>query len=282
MRWKSHVWCGAGEKLEIISKAYLSLYPGIPGISGFDLAEKFREHYNNLGGAFIAGSVIDFSLEDKIKKITLDNEKVYYAKSVIIAAGADYRKLGIKGEKKLTGSGVSYCATCDGAFFRNKVTAVVGGGDVAIEDAIFLARICKKVYVIHRREEFRAAKILSSKLLSMENVEILWNSVVEKINGDNVVESIEIKNLKKDSLTTIEVSGIFIAVGMLPNSDVYKKVVNTDNNGYIVADESCETNIPGIYAAGDIRTKALKQVITAAADGANAITSVERYLNELS
>lgn len=177
---------------------------------------------------------------------------------------------------------MSYCATCDGAFFRNKVTAVVGGGDVAIEDAIFLARICKKVYVIHRREEFRAAKILSSKLLSMENVEILWNSVVEKINGDNVVESIEIKNLKKDSLTTIEVSGIFIAVGMLPNSDVYKKVVNTDNNGYIVADESCETNIPGIYAAGDIRTKALKQVITAAADGANAITSVERYLNELS
>jgi thioredoxin reductase (NADPH) len=158
---------------------------------------------------------------------------------------------------------------------------VVGGGDVAVEDAIFLARICKKVYVVHRRDQFRANKSAVSKLMDMENVTVLWDSVVERINGEDSVESIEIKNVKTQESKQYDVSGVFIAVGYIPNSQVYQNVVATNEQGYIIAGENCETNIPGIFAAGDVRTKDLRQIITAAADGANAITSVERYLNNL-
>ena len=177
--------------------------------------------------------------------------------------------------------GVSYCATCDGAFFRKKTVAVVGGGDVAVEDAIFLARICERVYVIHRRDQFRASKGISSKLLAMDNVTILWDSVVERINGEDAVESIEVKNLKSNETTKYDLSGVFIAVGYIPNSETYKNVVATDGSGYIIAGESCQTNVPGVYAAGDVRTKDLRQIITAASDGANAITAVEKYLNTI-
>jgi thioredoxin reductase (NADPH) len=161
------------------------------------------------------------------------------------------------------------------------VVAVSGGGDVAVEDAIFLARICKHVYVIHRRDQFRASKSLSKSLLAMENVTVLWDSVVEKINGEDIVTSIEVKNIKTDEKKTYDISGIFIAVGYLPNSEVYKKTIATDGRGYIIAGENCVTNIPGVFAAGDIRTKDLRQIITAAVDGANAITAVEKYLNDL-
>jgi thioredoxin reductase (NADPH) len=200
---------------------------------------------------------------------------------VVIATGGVPRHLDVEGEEKLSGLGVSYCATCDGAFFKNKTVAVVGGGDVAVEDAVFLARLCKKVYVIHRRDEFRAAKSLNSRLLSLENVTVLWDSVVEKINGTDFVVSAEIKNLKTNEKNTVDISGIFIAVGYHPNSEVYKKVVATDEKGYIIAGENCMTDVAGVFAAGDVRTKALRQIVTAAADGANAITAVEKYLNNL-
>ena len=264
---------------QIINTYEVDNYPGTPGISGFELSTKFREHADKLETTFINGEVTDFHLEDTIKIVTMDDGTLYKTKTVVIATGGAPRHLGVEGEDKLSGMGVSYCATCDGAFFKNKSVAVVGGGDVAVEDAIFLARICKQVYVIHRRDQFRASKSITSRLLSMENVTILWDSVVERINGEEKVESITVKNIKTNESAAHEIAGVFIAVGYLPNSETYKKAVATDDTGYIIAGENCETNIPGIYAAGDVRTKDLRQIITAASDGANAITAVERYLN---
>lgn len=266
---------------QIINTYEVDNYPGIPGISGFDLSTKFREHCDRLEMKFLTGEVIKFEIKDGIKIVTLDDEKVYYSKSVIIATGSNPRKLNVDGEERLSGMGVSYCATCDGAFFKNKTTAVVGGGDVAVEDAIFLARLCKKVYVIHRRDEFRAAKSLTTKLMAMENVEIIWDSKVDEILGNTQVEQLRIKNIKTEESRVLDVDGTFIAIGYNPSSEVYKDVVKIDQSGFIIASENCETNIPGVFAAGDIRTKDLRQIITAASDGANAITAVEKYLNSL-
>lgn len=266
---------------QIINTYEVDNYPGIPGISGFDLAVKFREHCDKLGAYFVEGDVVQFRVEDGVKIVTLNNGDEYSAKAVIIATGAVTRKLGVKGEEELSGMGVSYCATCDGAFFKNRTTVVVGGGDVAVEDAIYLARLCKKVYVIHRRNEFRAAKTLVSQLMKLDNVEIIWDSVVEEIQGDKMVEGVQIKNVKTQENSHISVDGVFIAVGYTPESKVYQGVVEVDQAGYIVADETGATNVPGICVAGDIRTKALKQIITAASDGANAITTVEKYLATL-
>lgn len=266
---------------QIINTYEVDNYPGIPGISGFDLSTKFREHCDRLEMKFLTGEVIKFEIKDGIKIVTLDDEKVYYSKSVIIATGSNPRKLNVDGEERLSGMGVSYCATCDGAFFKNKTTAVVGGGDVAVEDAIFLARLCKKVYVIHRRDEFRAAKSLTTKLMAMENVEIIWDSKVDEILGNTQVEQLRIKNIKTEESRVLDVDGTFIAIGYNPSSEVYKDVVKLDQSGFIIASENCETNIPGVFAAGDIRTKDLRQIITAASDGANAITAVEKYLNSL-
>lgn len=265
---------------QIINTYEVDNYPGVPGISGFELANKFRKHCDNQGVNFVSGDVKNFEVNDKVKTITLVNGDIYKTKTIIISTGAVYKKLGVEGEEKFSGMGVSYCATCDGAFFRKKDVAVVGGGDVAVEDAIFLARLCRKVYVIHRRGEFRAAKSSQTKLMSLENVEIIWDSVVEEINGTETVESITIQNVKTKENKVLNVEGTFIAIGNMPSSDVYKELLETDQTGYIIAGEDCETNVKGVFAAGDIRTKSLRQIITAAADGANAITAVEKYLNE--
>ncbi|NLJ96792.1 MAG: thioredoxin-disulfide reductase [Clostridiales bacterium] len=263
---------------QIINTYEVDNYPGTPGISGFDLSAKFREHCERLNTNFVTGEVVKLDIDNDIKVITLDDGSQYRTKTVIIATGGVPRHLDVPGEDKFSGLGVSYCATCDGAFFKNKTVAVVGGGDVAVEDAIFLSRICEKVYVIHRRDEFRANKSSVNKLLSIDNVVVLWDSVVDSIKGTETVESLDIKNVKSEEVSNIEVSGVFIAVGYVPSSDPYKDVVATDERGYIIASENCETNVPGIFAAGDIRTKDLRQIITAASDGANAITAVERYL----
>lgn len=265
---------------QIINTYEVDNYLGTPDISGFDLSAKFREHCEKLNTTFITGEVVEFKLENDIKVVILDDGTRYQARTVVIAAGGVPRHLEVPGEDKFSGLGVSYCATCDGAFFKDKTVAVVGGGDVAVEDAIFLSRICEKVYVIHRRDEFRAIKSSVNKLLDNSNVTVLWDSVVKSINGTETVESIDLKNVKTDKISTIDVEGVFIAVGYIPNSQIYKDVVATDDRGYIIAGEDCTTNIPGIFAAGDIRTKDLRQIITAASDGANAITAVERYLNE--
>lgn len=262
---------------QVINTYEVDNYPGLPGINGFDMATKFREHADALGAEFVTAEVSDIIIEGTDRKIVTDQGE-FVGKTVILAAGARHRKLNVPGEEELAGMGVSYCATCDGAFFKNKTVAVVGGGDVAVEDAIFLARVCEKVYLIHRRDELRAAKILQEKLFVCDNVEVIWDSVVEGINGEDHVESVAVKNVNTEKEDKIVVDGVFIAVGILPNSEVFQSIVETDKNGYIVANEDCVTNKKGIFAAGDIRTKMLRQIITAAADGANAVTSVQNYL----
>ena len=208
----------------------------------------------------------------------ITEEEVYEAKTIVIATGARHRKLGIPGEEELGGMGVSYCATCDGAFFKDHTVAVVGGGDVAVEDAIFLSRGCEKIYLIHRREELRAAKSLQERLFACNNVEFLWNTEVVKIYGEDHIECIGIRNKKTGEKKTMDIEGIFIAVGTIPNSDLVKGKLQTDEQGCIIAGEDCITNVEGVYAAGDVRKKMMQQIITAAADGANAVNSAQRYL----
>lgn len=252
-------------------------YPGLPGISGMELAEKFHEHAKSMGASFLTAAVTAIR-EEGDRKVVETAKGDLSARTMILATGAHHRLLGVPGEERLTGMGVSYCATCDGAFFRDKTVAVVGGGDVAVEDAIFLARGCKKVYVIHRRDQLRAAKILQEKLLSLDNVEMKWNCVAEEILGDSQVSGVKVRDVKTGEGSELAVNGVFIAVGILPNTGFLGDFVQLDEGGYIVAGEDMKTSVPGVFAAGDVRTKALRQIITAAADGANAITSVEAYL----
>ena len=200
-------------------------------------------------------------------------------KRQILATGASHSLLGVPGEKELMGMGVSYCATCDGAFYRNSTVAVVGGGDVAVEDAIFLAGICKKVYLVHRRDRLRAAESLQKRLLSLENVEVLWNSEVKEIVGGEMVEGISVYDNKNKQQLQLEVEGVFIAVGIVPDTDIFRGLVDMDEKGYVIADETCVTSRKGIFAAGDIRKKAMRQIITAVADGANAVHSAHEFLN---
>lgn len=262
---------------QVVNTYEVDNYPGLPGINGMDLGMKMREHAEKMGAQFVRAKVVEIQAEGDIKVVKTEDE-TYEAKTVIFAAGAKHRTLDIPGEKEFTGMGVSYCATCDGAFFRNKVTAVIGGGDVAVEDAIFLARLCKKVYVVHRRDELRAAKILQDNLLSLDNVEMVWDSVAEEIRGEGLVKELSVKNVKTGEQRTLDVDGVFVAVGILPNSELLKDQVRTDKGGYLEAGEDGVTSIPGVFAAGDVRTKQLRQIITAASDGANCITSVQEYL----
>lgn len=252
-------------------------YLGLPEIGGFDMGMKFAEHAKKLGVTFVTENVISMEIQKNVKSVKTD-KNTYETKTIIIATGAVHKKAGIPGEAEFTGKGVSYCATCDGAFFKNKVTAVVGGGDVAVEDALYLSRMCGKVYLIHRRDEFRAAKSLVKKARETDNIEFILDSVVEKIDGENKVRSINIRSKKGATIKTLEVDGVFFAVGMQPVTAFVDKNIEMNEAGYIIAGEDCATNIPGVYAAGDIRTKQLRQIITAAADGANAVTSVEKYI----
>ncbi len=266
---------------QIINTYEVDNYPGLYHMGGFDLAMKFREHADALGASFVTGEVERIEAIPAGKKIICKDGTEYETKTVILSGGAKHRKLEVPGEDALAGSGVSYCATCDGAFFRGKEVAVIGGGDVAVEDALFLARLCKKVYVVHRRDTFRAAKTLVTRLTEAENVELVYDSVVKEIQGKFKVESLVLENKKTAEERTIALDGVFIAVGMLPETSAYKGLVELDTAGYIVADETGITSDPAVFAAGDIRTKALRQVVTAASDGANAVQSVERYLAEV-
>lgn len=258
---------------QVLNTYEVDNYLGLMGETGSGISDKFRAHADKLGTEFIIDEVK--SVEDQGgKKIVHCSEKDYEAKALIIATGASHSKLGVTGEEELSGMGVSYCATCDGAFFRNRVVAVIGGGDVAVEDAVFLSKICRKVYLIHRRDELRAAKSLQEKLFAKENVLIIWDSEVREICGSDAVEKIVIYNKKEQHQHELEVNGVFIAVGVVPNTEIFKGLVETDGRGYIKAGENCATSCDGIYAAGDVRLKPMRQIITAVADGANAVNSV--------
>lgn len=265
---------------QVVNTYEVDNYPGLPEITGMDLSLKFREHAEKLGAEFVRAKVHKIEVKADGTKVVETESGTYETRTVILATGAQHRLLNVPGEESLSGMGVSYCATCDGAFYKGSDVAVIGGGDVAVEDAIFLARGCSKVYVVHRRSQLRAAKSLQEKLFSLPNVEIIWDSVVDSIEGEEQVEAIRVKNSKDGSVRAVSVDGVFVAVGITPDSGLLKGIAELDENGYVVADESCETSVPGIYAAGDVRKKPLRQIITAAADGANAITSVEKYLTQ--
>lgn len=263
---------------QIMTTMEVDNYLGLPGIGGYEMAMKFREHAASMGAEFAEGRVNGFEKTPEGWLVKAE-EAEYLTRTVVIATGASHRLLGIPGEMELKGRGVSYCATCDGAFFRDRVAAVVGGGDVAVGDAIFLSRLCKKVYLIHRRDSLRAAKSLADKLQELENVEIWWNTVPLSVEGDAQVDGLCVKKLDTEEQQTMQIDGLFVAVGMEPNvAGVPKEVIDAEQ-GYIAAGEDGKTSLPGFFAAGDVRTKRVRQIATAVSDGANVIASVEEYLN---
>lgn len=265
---------------QILNTYEVDNYLGMPGINGFDMGMKFREHADSMGVPYKTAAVTAVTDHGQSKTVETADGTSYEARALILAAGAEHAVLDVPGEAEYKGKGVSYCATCDGAFFRGRDVAVVGGGDVAVEDAIYLARMCRKVWLIHRRDSLRAAKGLQRKLEACDNVEILWNRTLSSVSGSDLVDKVTVRNVTDGTQEELPVEGIFIAVGMHPNTEVFRDVVPCDEKGYVLAGEDCVTKAPGIFAAGDIRTKQVRQIITAAADGACAVASVEKYLNE--
>lgn len=253
-------------------------YLGLYGENGFDLGERFRSHAEALGTEFYEGEVSEISAESGGYKVTLADGTAFETKTIVYAAGASHRRLDIKGEAEFSGRGVSYCAVCDGAFSKGKTAAVIGGGDTALGDALYLSKTAEKVYLIHRRDTFRANRLLQKQVSEVSNIEIILNAVPLEITGEKRVEALRISHNGQEE--TLPVHSVFAAVGTIPNSGALKDVAELDANGYIIAGEDCVTSAKGIFAAGDVRTKALRQVITAAADGANSISSVQKYLTE--
>lgn len=264
------VYYGTGQ---IAESNLVDNYLGFAGINGYDLGEKFRDHAVNLGVEFKNGDAGRFEFVNGIWKVSFQNGEVLETRTVVYAAGAIHRHLGVPGENEFSGKGVSYCATCDGAFFKDKTTAVIGGGDTALDDAIYLSDISSKVYLVHRRNEFRGSAKTVEKLKEKENVEFVLEAKPAQITGTDRVQELQLEDGRR-----LAVDGVFIAAGMIPVTDVVKNVVELDRNGYIVADETGKTSVDGFFAAGDVRVKALRQVVTAVSDGANAATSAEQYI----
>jgi thioredoxin reductase (NADPH) len=256
-------------------------YPGFPdGIAGRELIERFAEQAVKFGTNIIQYTKVDKVELQGVKKIITAGEKVFTAKAVIIASGAQWKKLGIPGEEELSNKGVSYCAICDGAFFEDLDIAVVGGSDTAIGDALYLAKMVNKVFVIHRRDELRAQKILQDRAFKNPKIEFIWSTVPREIKGQEMVESLIVENVKNSESSELPVAGVFIAVGQKPNVDYLNGLIEMNESGYIIKDENCATSVPGIFAAGDVTKKALRQISTAVGDGAIAAYGAEKYLGE--
>ena len=261
---------------QVLNTYEVDNYLGMPGINGFEMGVQFRQHADKLGVEFKEAEVSAIEDRGVVKVVRTDSEELE-AKTVILATGAVHAHLGVPGEEELSGMGVSYCATCDGAFFRGRTVAVVGGGDVALEDAIYLARTCEKVYLIHRRDELRGAMILQDQLKALSNVEILYSHVVEEIHGEDAVEGVRLKNLKTDEAFELPLAGVFIAVGIHPGTELVKDLTACDEGGYVLAGEDCATQVPGLFAAGDVRRKPIRQIVTAVSDGANAAMAADAF-----
>ncbi len=253
-------------------------YPGFDeGIDGFALGSKMQRGAEKYGARSVISEVVEVDLKGSVK-VVKTAEDILYANAVIISTGAEHRRLGIENEERLTGRGVGYCATCDGMLFKNKTVAVSGGGNSAVYEALYLSKICKKVYIIHRRDSFRASKIYVDRLLSTNNIEICWESVVENIIGDDKLKSIKIRDINTDEFKEISCDGLFVSIGRYPETRLFENQIELDGAGYIIADETTRTNVDGVFAAGDVRTKSVRQIVTAVADGAVAAYMAEEYL----
>ena len=283
---------------QILTTDVVDNYLGIPEIGGFELGMKFREHALKAGACLQKGTVNKVERTPDGWKLLCGDGSELQTRAVIFATGAEHIPLDVPGELTYRGKGVSYCATCDGAFFKDRVVVVAGGGNTAVGDALYLARICKKVYLVHRRDQLRASMSLQEELKNCKNVEILWNTTVEKISGGDLMESVTVRTLsqekesgemqaaqlgkeQKESVRELEAEGIFIAVGMRPRTALAREIAACDEKGYLCAGEDCTTNVPGIFAAGDVRTKRVRQIVTAVADGACAVEAVKSYLDTL-
>ena len=259
-------------------------FPGYPeGLPGAELGMKFYEHAQAFGAEFVFEQVVRVEADGAVKKVVTNNgteEKEYEARAIIIATGAHPRTLGVPGEDTFRGHGVSYCGTCDGFFFRGKDVCVVGGGDVAVEDAIYLANMCNSVTVFHRRDELRANKRSQDAAFANGKITFVWNTIVTELKGDDQLRSVVTKNVKTDEVKEWTFDGCFIFVGYDPNQDVYPQGLATDERGYVLTDENMATNIPGVYAVGDVRKKNVRQVATAVGDGGIVMSDIERYVRE--
>ena len=264
---------------QIVNSPSIENYPGMYGVSGYDYSMALFDQAQKLGAEIEFSEVTGIDFSGDIKKVITSSGE-FEAKAVIIANGAARRKIGCKGEEEFEGRGVSYCATCDGAFFRGKTVAVVGGGESAFEETEYLSKICDKVYLIHRRDVFTAAKTAVDSVLKTKNVTVLTNSVIEEIKGENAVSFVTIKNRANGSISEIPLSAVFVAIGLIPENGIFKDVLKLDEAGYFDADENCETGIEGVFVAGDTRKKHLRQLVTAASDGAVAANAAAGYIRK--
>ena len=267
---------------QILITDWIENYPGFPeGISGCDLAMKMNEQASKFGLKTESDQVVSLNLSSSAKEVSLLSGKTITAKSIIIATGASPRKLDVTGEDRLIGKGVSFCGTCDGPFFRDKVVAAVGGGDTAVQESIYLTKFVKKVYLIHRRSELRATKILQERAFSNKKIEFVWDSCVKSVNGEMGVESVTIKNLKKGSCSDLAVDGCFVWIGTLPNNAFIGNSLKLDDYGFIITNERMETSAPGVYAVGDVRNTPVRQIASAVGDAAIAAYLAEQYIEDL-
>lgn len=256
-------------------------YPGFPeGVSGFELMDRMKRQAEAFGLSIEMRDPLSLR-PDAHQKVLVTDKGEDRARAIILACGATPRKLGIPGEQLLTGKGVSYCATCDGPFYRDQEVAVVGGGDTAVEEALFLTKFASRVYLIHRRDQLRATKVLQERVMANEKVQIIWDTIPQKISGENGVEAIELKNVKTSKIDTLNVQGVFIFIGYEPNTQWLQGVLELDELGFIRTNAEMETSVAGVYAAGDIRSKNLRQISTAVGEGATAAFSAEKYLDTL-
>ena len=263
---------------QIINTLDIENFPTYSHISGFDFATNLYNQAKELGSEIVFEKVIEIKNEKEYKKV-ITNKNHYETKTIILATGSTNRKLGLENEEKLIGKGISYCATCDGSFYKNKDVAVQGGGNTALEDALYLADIANKVYLIHRRNEFRGDFAILNKLKEKNNITFILNSNVTKLNGKERLESIEITN-KDGKINTINISGLFVAIGRIPETKYFNNLINLDDNGYVISKENCHTNVDGIFVAGDNRVKEVRQLVTATSDGAIAAIEAIKYLNK--
>ena len=267
---------------QVTKSEQIENYPGFEqAISGFQLIQNLEKQAKGFGLTVETGDVQDIISLHKNKKTLKVQDREFHCKALIIATGSESNALGVPGEEKLLGRGVSYCATCDGAFFRDREVAVVGGGDAAVEEALFLTRLVKKVHIIHRRDELRAIKILQERALAHEKIAFIWNTVVEKIEGENSVEALTLRNIKEDRAFSLSVEGVFIYVGLSPNTAWLKDRLPLTEQGFIETDHAMETSLPGVFAAGDVRHKLLRQIATAVGDGSTAAFAAEKYVDSL-